>query len=164
MRLTETQLRGLLQRNPELSITPKRSTTPKQSIGKDVSAEFWLAGAVPVKKNGKMLIASKGHRPRLITDPAKQSEIKALEFLARSVWRNRPPLTQATVSMTFHVAHRRKDPDGVQTTILDVLVAAGILQNDSMAHIDILGPVKWVLVSPEEEGVIVQVSGKECLV
>lgn len=123
--------------------------TPLMEI---LAAEIRLCGHVPAKKN-KWRIRANGTVG--ITDSDAIAEINGLKLQAQSQWR-RPALTKARVHMVFSITSLRGDLDGKETTILDVLVAAGVLWDDSMAHL-CKKSAEWV--RGKEEGVEIWITG-----
>ena len=86
-----------------------------------------FAGAIPTKKNGKR--AWRGH---VVIDPAIKARVEALEWEARSQWAGKPPLECAGFELVVLGKSARGDLDGMATTILDVLVNAGVLRDDNV--------------------------------
>jgi Holliday junction resolvase RusA-like endonuclease len=123
------------------------------AISERRAVEFWLPGDMPVKKNSKMMT-----RGRLITNPKAQQGLAALTMITRGIWKGRDPLTKVWLRTVFHVSSRRKDLDNIQTSLLDVLKDAGVIVDDSMAHVEAL-ETHYVLVPKREEGVQVRISG-----
>jgi len=92
-----------------------------------------LRGHVPGKKNAWTRSAKGGmHLPAGV-----KAEIDGLILQAKSQ-RPERPINIATVSATFFVSNFKSDLDGKLTTLLDVLVKASVLRNDSMAHVQAL--------------------------
>jgi hypothetical protein len=90
-----------------------------------------LAGHVPTKKNGKRAWAG-----RVVIDPAVRGHIDALVYQARGIWRARPPIEKARmIRAIFGVRDGRGDLDGKWTTLLDCLVRARVIRNDSIARL-----------------------------
>ncbi len=64
-----------------------------------------------------------------------RAALNGLILQARSQWNPRQPLDHAYVKARFLVKDGRQDLDNKLTCILDVLVEAGVLINDSIAHL-----------------------------
>jgi Holliday junction resolvase RusA-like endonuclease len=88
-----------------------------------------IEGHVPSKKN-----KWKPGRGRVFLPREAQREIDSLILQVRMQWQ-REALEQAEIRMHFRVRDGRGDLDNKQTTILDVLVKAGVVKNDSIAHL-----------------------------
>lgn len=92
---------------------------------------FELRGHVPGKKNA--WTRRKGGGMYL---PAEiENEIASLTMQARGVWGANAPLDRAHVKAIFFLKDRRGDLDGKLVTILDCLVKARVIVNDSIAHL-----------------------------
>ena len=59
----------------------------------------------------------------------------ALEWQARSQYRGEP-LEHPEMTWRFGIRNRAQDRDNIKTTLLDVMVAAGVLANDNFMHCD----------------------------
>lgn len=101
---------------------------------KAAQAERWtstmvLLGHVPSKKN----TWQRGKSGMYIPSEVK-AEIYGLILQAKAQWQQ-PPMDQASVTINFIVPDGRADLDNKLTCVLDVLVKAGVLRNDSIAHL-----------------------------
>jgi Holliday junction resolvase RusA-like endonuclease len=88
-----------------------------------------IPGLIPAFKNGKMLC-----RGRSITDPQKQRKMNHIVLMARAqipaAWRKHGA---GHYSMSVHFLlpdKRRRDIDGMNSTLLDCLVKAGVFPDD----------------------------------
>lgn len=88
-----------------------------------------LRGPVPAKKNQWAPKAGGG----MFLNREAAATIDSLIVQARVQWRKfkAEPLTRAVVHCTFFIDNGRADGDNRQTTILDVLQKAGVIQNDN---------------------------------
>jgi len=90
-----------------------------------------LRGGVPSKKNSYRRSAGGGmHRPANV-----KALIDSLVLQARNQWQGKPPLEGALVRMGFVVKDGASDLDNKLTTMLDCLVTAGVLRNDSIKRV-----------------------------
>jgi Holliday junction resolvase RusA-like endonuclease len=89
-----------------------------------------LAGHCPTKKNGKRALGG-----RVVMDREIAGQITRLMWQAREQWAGKPPIQQCRITATFYVRDGRADLDGKYTTMQDVLVAAGVIRNDSIARV-----------------------------
>ncbi len=104
-----------------------------------------LWGAVPSKKNMRSL-KSKGR----YYDQKTKAELKALETYARIQWGPRRAADNPRMEFHFFVKARRKDRDGMYTTILDCLVKARVLHNDSVRWCNGAHVLHPVIVAQDE--------------
>lgn len=89
-----------------------------------------LRGHVPSKKNRWSRSAKGGmHIPKEIA-----AEIDGLILQAKSQWKS-SPLESAELRAGFVVRDGRSDLDNKVTAVQDILVKAGVLRNDSIAHL-----------------------------
>lgn len=115
-------------------------------------------GTVPSFKNGKKIVRVKG-MPRLITRPDRARWMKACtnQLIAQRCSAGVPPAPQARemgrerktsndgcfVSvMVEHATGRMADPDGMLSTLMDCLVKARIITDDSPRYVHAL-EIKW---------------------
>ena len=89
-----------------------------------------LLGHCPTKKNAYM----RSRNGRMYRRADIAAAIDALTLQAQSQWRCEP-LAEATVRAKFYVRDGRGDLDGKLTTVLDILVKAGVIRNDSIARL-----------------------------
>jgi Holliday junction resolvase RusA-like endonuclease len=89
---------------------------------------------VPSFKNNK-LARCINNKPVLITDPKKQAIMKEITLkLSRMKKVNDYPVCVETI---FHLSDKRnRDLDGMTATVMDCLVKAGILQDDSIKYVN----------------------------
>ncbi len=85
-----------------------------------------LRGSVPSKKNNLRRAAAGG----MFTRRDSKAAINGLIGQALSLW-HRPTIERAYVRCTFYVNTGRADGDNRLTTILDVLQAAKVIENDN---------------------------------
>jgi Holliday junction resolvase RusA-like endonuclease len=89
-----------------------------------------LHGHCPTKKNNYRRSKHGGmYKPKEIN-----ALLGPLQLQIQAAWKL-PPLNTAKLDMTFYVRDGRSDLDGKQTSIIDLLVNAGVIVNDSIAHI-----------------------------
>jgi Holliday junction resolvase RusA-like endonuclease len=89
-----------------------------------------LRGSVPGKKNAyKRSFNGRMHVPAEI-----RAQLDALQLQAQAQW-NRPPMDDAHIKARFFVRNRKSDLDNKYVALQDVLVKAGVLVNDSIAHV-----------------------------
>jgi Holliday junction resolvase RusA-like endonuclease len=126
------------------------------------SADFFLCGRVPSKKNSKE-IRQRGRAGAkfIATKEIYKSELTALTVRAREYWRTLPPLTDATLSFVFYVSSRAQDLDNALSGILDCLKDARVIVGDSMMHVHSFDSISYRLVKKGEEGVRVMIAGVE---
>ena len=98
----------------------------------------WLRGDIPSKKNG--LMPRHGGGKGL----CYKSEVKkAMDDLAFQLNCHRfanasfdsHSITNAHLTLTIYPPDLRSDLDGIAATVIDALVKAGIMRNDSMRHL-----------------------------
>ena len=119
------------------------------------SYQFILRGHVPAKKN-------RWHRARaggMYFDRAGIDEaLNSLTLQARVNWLGEP-LSCPEVGLVFFVRDGKGDLDNKTSTVLDCLVKAGVLTNDSIAHLP--GPLTArAQVDPDERTIVVLTGGK----
>lgn len=88
-----------------------------------------LKGVIPAKKN--MYRRGRGNSfflPRCVAE-----NLRSLELQAMIQWRPRPAVEHPDITMRFVLTSRRKDPNNLQQTILDVLQKAHVIVNDNVA-------------------------------
>lgn len=147
---------------------PKPAAKPlvRVELGEWVTESFFIAGAIPSKKNRKRAIIKQGPDgpvPGLITDGEVQKQLAALTNQCAMHWGrlHRWPLTNATLSIHFAVSHVRQDFDNAQNSLFDSLVKGGVLRDDSMKHLIRLKDIDFELVERGSEGAWVTVRGQE---
>ncbi len=135
-----------------------RKSKPKPEVFEGpVDVTLVLHGHCPSKKNdwqrggsGKMFL------PEEVTE-----QINVLITQAMYHWRIGAPIEHPELTVTFYVAAKRQDQDGMYVTILDVLQKAGVLLNDNIKSNNgwkYLPPCEFV--SESEERVQVRVMKK----
>lgn len=93
-----------------------------------------LLGRVPSKKNSKRIIVA-GGRPRLISSEAFLTWYGEMMLRLRSK-RPKKPLSKASVAITFFAENRRRfDLSNAAESVMDLLVDAGYLADDSAFHV-----------------------------
>ena len=92
-----------------------------------------LKGPVPSKKNDRSIGYRRGKLTMFI-DKDQQAALDALVWQAKAQWKGMARLVHPDISIRFHVSNRRQDRDNMATTLLDVLVKAGVLANDNIAQ------------------------------
>lgn len=90
-------------------------------------AHLVLVGSVPSKKNNRSHTGARAHY-----DKETAAAIETLIDQARLQWRRRPALDSPEMHFTVFCVNARQDIDGILTTLLDVLVKAGVLFDDSI--------------------------------
>jgi hypothetical protein len=101
-----------------------------------MTVEIHFRGPIPAKKNKWGPAGGRG----IILDPRSKEEIQALIWQARSAWRDPatgdpyPPVEHAALEFTFHYPRFSADRDNKYTTLLDVLVCAGVFVDDNAAR------------------------------
>jgi hypothetical protein len=128
-----------------------------QTFDGPVDLVLTLHGHCPSKKNLWSPTASGGFR--LL--PEVKAKIDALTTQALFAWGLRGPVEHPELTIQFYVNHKNRDRDGMFTTILDCLQAAGVLVNDNLAHNNsrtVLEPAEFV--SSSEERVDIRVVKK----
>lgn len=162
---TQADLDALeLRRNSEAG-KPASRPIVRVELGEWVSDSFFIAGAIPSKKNRKRAIIKNGPdgpTPGLITDGEVQKQLAALTNQCALYWmrRHKWPLTEAIVELKFAVSHHRQDLDNQANAACDVLVAAEILRTDSVMHLKELH-LTFEIVPKGEEGMWIAVKGQE---
>ena len=97
-----------------------------------------FTGPFPSKKN-KLFRRSNG---RLGVDRKTQDQIDALVWQARSQWAALP-VGHPGMCWRFGIRNRGQDRDNIKTTLLDVLVKAGVLVDDNFMHLN-----DWEITEP----------------
>ena len=120
--------------------------------------EFFLPGLVPNKKDNYLPRRQGSKGKGLCIPPEIKRQLDAIQLMIQGEWHGAPPLTQASVSFDFHLAHDRHDLDGMATTLQDCLVQARVLVDDSAAHVS-ENHNTYRLVSKRAEGVQVSIVG-----
>lgn len=133
---------------------PTAAADPLPRLG-TILHRMAIDGHIPGKKNSKM-IARRGNRPIIITDPEIQRQIKPL-LLSAKTQRPREPFTGVGVVMRFRVRDGRGDLDNKVATVWDVLKEAGVVVNDSIAHVRYLSASAIVAQAGEAERVEIEV-------
>jgi hypothetical protein len=87
-----------------------------------------LRGNLPSKKNTR---SASGHYPKNVSET-----LRDLELQARVGWRDSrgplPPVVDPDITFQLFIKNPSKDRDGIITTLLDVLVKARVLPDDSI--------------------------------
>jgi Holliday junction resolvase RusA-like endonuclease len=86
-----------------------------------------LRGAIPCKKNSYR----RSVNGRMYKTDEQAADIRALEWQAKAQWCDEP-VTHPAITMRFYLPDMRRDRDNLATTVLDVLVNAGVLVNDNV--------------------------------
>lgn len=83
------------------------------------------------KKNSQRIVIVRG-RPMILPSKVYKDYEKAAVALLRQQYSGEPIATEVNVAMVFYMpTHRRVDLVNLQEACLDVLVTAGILQDDN---------------------------------
>lgn len=90
-----------------------------------------LIGAVPSKKNEKTPFKNKAGKMRFYNP--SQAAIDRLSMQVPATVRDLG-LLHPDIEFTFTVPHGGMDTDNTVTTLMDILVTMGVLQNDSVAR------------------------------
>jgi hypothetical protein len=112
-----------------------------------------LLGHIPGKKN----LLRRSRNGGLHRDAEVTAQIDDLVLQAACQWRRRTPLEHPRIVAEFYVRDRRGDLDNKWTTVQDVLVRAGVLRNDNLAHLR--GPVTFSGRVDQRERVVVRLEG-----
>ena len=124
-----------------------------------IETSFFLSGDVPGKANRRRNGINRATgKPITFLPKEVKAVLTAMELQARAKWRGRPPLTDVFLNLTFHVSNLASDSDNRDKSCRDILRKAGVIHNDSMAHIRRV-TLEHDLVAPGQEGVWVFVSG-----
>jgi hypothetical protein len=91
--------------------------------------ELWAVGKIPSKKN--LLKMTRGGR--CYYDAETKSRLNDLSDQLSEQWGYRRPLIHPAIAMAFYVTSALNDKDNKYTTMLDAMVSAGILEDDSIA-------------------------------
>lgn len=91
----------------------------------DVTLTLW--GHCPSKKN----LWSRGQKAQFLPPEVKE-QIESLTTQALFAWKQPGPVEHPEMTIKFYVNAARRDRDGMFTTLLDCLQAAGILVNDNL--------------------------------
>jgi Holliday junction resolvase RusA-like endonuclease len=93
-----------------------------------------LPGRVPSKKNSKRIFMA-GGRPRLISSEAFLTWHEEMMLRIRCR-RPKKPILKAAVAITFFAENRRRfDLSNAAESVMDLLVDAGYLADDSADHV-----------------------------
>lgn len=159
MNVTEEQFREL-QRNVDggkSSVVPTRplssgSRKPKAAerpvFDGPVDVTLTLHGHCPSKKNEW----ERGGAGKMFLSEEVTEQIGVLITQAMYHWRLPLPVEHPELTVTFFVAAKRQDRDGMFVTILDVLQKAGVLVNDNIKRNNarnVLEPCEFVSESEE---------------
>jgi len=93
-----------------------------------------LPGRVPSKKNSKRIVIA-GGRPRLISSEAFTAWHEEMMLRVRR-YRPKKPIARAAVAITFFAENRRRfDLSNAAESVMDLLVDAEILTDDSAENV-----------------------------
>lgn len=89
-----------------------------------------IYGNLPAKKNrlrprGRRF-GGRAHR----YDKKTTAELLSMELQARAAWGSLPPIAGPNIEIRLFLFNKRKDPDGIWTTVLDVLKKARVIVDD----------------------------------
>ena len=115
--------------------------TAKQHYERTSTIEIKLRGAIPAKKNRWTILRS-GRSSGIGLRKGDQDAIDSLTLQAQSQYRG-DPLEHPDIEIYPSVTSRRPDRDNLVTTVLDVLVASGVLKDDNVARCN-----GWLRVAP----------------
>lgn len=108
---------------------PRQRVRPEPVSGPlNISMVLW--GHCPSKKN----LWRVGSNGQMFLDAEVKAQIDTLTTQAMFKWNQSGPVVHPELAITFVVAAERQDQDGMYTTILDCLQAAGVLVNDNIKH------------------------------
>lgn len=127
-----------------------------QPIEGPVSETIVLWGHCPSKKNGWG--RNKGSSGMHI-DPQMKAEIQSLTTQALFMWKHAGPVEHPELTFRFFVHSARRDRDGMLTTVLDLMQAAGILVNDNMKWNNgrtVMEPVCFVAPADERVEILIE--------
>lgn len=130
---------------------PKRIGLPKRTYHEvPLNVNLTLHGHVPSKKNAWQ----RGESGVMFIPEQEKEQINALTLQAAYAWSKvLLPVDHPDLTVTFYVLAKRQDQDGMYTTILDCLQAAGVIVNDNIAHFNgtkILKPCVMVTDAQDE--------------
>jgi Holliday junction resolvase RusA-like endonuclease len=94
----------------------------------------------------------------MFLDSSVKRQIDDLTMQAMFHWRDSGPVEHPELTVRFFVHHARRDRDGMFTTLLDCLQAAGVLVNDNLANNNgrtILEPAEFVSEAEERVEILV---------
>lgn len=114
-----------------------------------------IEGAIPSKKNNR---AAKGARAHY--DPETRAAIDAIIWQLKAQWGNRR-ISVESPELRFYLklANRKQDRDGCITTLLDCLVKAGVLFDDSVRWSNGLqSTMPAEIVDPRDQGALIVVT------
>jgi hypothetical protein len=84
--------------------------------------------------------------------------LDSMQLMIQGRWNRRTPLTSVSCHMCFHVSDLRSDLSNAYQTVEDVLKKAGVIVNDSMAHLTHQSS-SFIRVSKGQEGVTIYLTG-----
>lgn len=126
-----------------------RKSKPKPVVFEGpVDVTLTLHGHCPSKKNDW----ERGGAGKMFLPAEVTAQIDTLITQALFHWRIGAPIEHPELTVTFFVAAKRQDQDGMYVTILDVLQKAGVLLNDNIKSNNgwkHLPPCEFVSVSDE---------------
>ncbi len=154
MNWTQEQLDEFYRNRGQPSIVnagaqPRTARKPKREVYDgpiDETLELW--GHCPSKKN----LWQRARAGKMFLSTEVKAQIDTLTTQAMFLWKQRPPIEHPEITVTFFVRDARRDRDGMFTTLLDCLQAAGVLVNDNIAHNGgrtVLEPCQFVEESQE---------------
>ena len=126
-----------------------------QPVTGSVDVRLVLHGHCPVKKNAWQ----RGTTGKMFLDSTVTKQIEALTLQILFQWGNVGPVEHPELTFSFFVHHARRDRDGMLTTVLDCLQAAGVLVNDNLAHANgrlSLEPAVFVDAADERVEIVVE--------
>jgi Holliday junction resolvase RusA-like endonuclease len=112
-----------------------------------------LQGPIVSKKN----LLRRSKNGGMFRDTAIAKQIEAITWQAKAQWGNREPLDRPKISAMFIVTDERSDIDNKWTTVLDCLVAGGVLINDNIKHGPRPQTIDWRKSVIGEEGCLVEI-------
>ena len=162
MGISEAELEQLLRNTGKLLLNdagvsraphPQRAAKP-QPVEVPINGRLVLYGHCPSKKN----MWERREAGRMVLPKEVKEQIDTLTTQALFGWKYPGPVESPDITVRFFVAAKRQDQDGMYTTILDCLQAAGVLVNDNIAHNNgrkILEPCEFVDASDERGEIII---------
>lgn len=114
-----------------------------------------LHGHCPSKKN----LWQRGTAGKMFLSADVRAQIDVLTTQALFGWGQTGPVEHPDLTVRFFVCGARQDQDGMYTTVLDCLQAAGVIVNDNIAHCNgrkVLEPCEVVSDADERVEIVVE--------
>ncbi len=164
MNWTEADLARLEASRSQAAGKPARKKPPKKQplvLGEWRDFDLFVPWAIPSFKNSKELYVRDG-KPGMATKKEYRAVMNAVTNFIGFHWRG-PPLSNVSYRFVFFTRQLEQDDDGSESTVLDCLRDARVIQDDNRRHIrECLGHTFTLVTDPAQEGVRIVLRGQSC--